>query len=127
MKKTDAFVETRSAYTIDSEGSKLFGILHMPTGMQKVGCVLFIHGFGVHKVGKYRLAVRQAELLCKRGIASFRFDLRGCGDSEGDFSAISIERMLKDVFSCLSFLQQHPQIDKTKIGLCGRSMGGALA
>jgi len=119
--------EIRSAITLESDGFKLFGILHMPREAMQVGCVLFIHGFGGHKVGKYRLAVRQAEQLSKRGIASFRFDLRGSGDSEGDFRDITVEGMLKDVATAIEYVRNHPQIDENKIVLCGRSMGGALA
>ena len=127
MKKINPPFETRTAITLEQGGLKLFGVLHVPHDAYEVPCVLLLHGFGGHKVGKYRLAVRQAEALSKKGIASFRFDYRGCGDSEGDFCDITISSMLDDAIASLDFVKEHPQIDEKKIALCGRSMGGVLS
>lgn len=126
MKK---IAEERTSVTLNSEGLTLFGVLHMPQNRadNSVPAVLFCHGFGGNKSGKYRLAVRLAERLSQAGIASLRIDCRGSGDSEGDFADTTIDSQLKDIETALTYLKSNPQIDTQRIGLMGRSLGGALA
>ncbi|MBS0655213.1 MAG: alpha/beta fold hydrolase [Verrucomicrobia bacterium] len=126
----NSLYENRSAVTLLSEGCKIFGILHLPIAEregQKFPAVLFCHGFGGNKSGRYRLYVRLAEQLAQNGIASLRFDFRGCGDSEGSFTDITISRELQDAKECISFLQAHPAIDQSRLGICGSSFGAAIA
>ncbi len=121
--------EERSSVTLHSNGLKVFGVLHMPEGQfgTKVPVVLFCHGFGGHKSGKFRLNVRLAEMLSKIGIASLRIDFRGSGDSEGDFADTTIQTQLEDARVGLQYLLEHTGIDPNKIALVGRSLGGAIA
>lgn len=121
--------EERIPVTLESGKKKLFCILHMPCEHEnkKVPCVLFLHGFGGNKVGKYRLFVRMSEMLAKNGIASLRMDFRGAGDSEGDFSDMSIQSQLEDALSAIKYIGEHAQIDRNRIGILGRSLGGSIA
>lgn len=121
--------ENRSQVTLISNGSKVFGVLHLPTIAQteRVPAVLFCHGFGGNKSGRFRLSVKQAERLAEKGIASLRVDFRGCGDSEGDFNEITVESQLEDAKIGADYLLNHPSIDYTRFGLLGRSLGGCLA
>lgn len=120
-------MEERSSVTLQSGGQKIFGILHMPKGDAPVPVVLFCHGFGGNKSGKFRLSVRQAEALSSAGIASFRIDCRGSGDSEGHFADTTLSSQIEDLKTALTFLQNHPAIDKSRISMLGRSLGAALA
>lgn len=126
MKKS---AEVRTSVTLVSNGLKLFGMLHMPEAKthEKVPAVLFFHGFGGNKIGKHRLSVRQAEKLAEAGIASFRFDYRGSGDSEGDFQDTTIQTQLEDARIALQYLLEHPNIDTSSISFLARSLGGAIA
>lgn len=126
MKKT---AEIRSCVTLNSNGLKLFGVLHMPEKPLKarVPAVLFCHGFGGNKIGKFRLAVRQAEMLALAGVATLRIDFRGSGDSEGDFADTTIQTQLEDARAGLEFLLTHSQIDPNQIAILARSLGGAIA
>jgi uncharacterized protein len=119
--------EERSAVTLSVHGKKIFGILHLPQGKKNVPCVLFCNGFGGNKCGKYRLTLRQAEQLSKAGIASFRFDYRGTGDSEGSFDEITLESQLEDTNACFEYLVHHDLINPNRIAIIGRSLGGAIA
>ena len=71
--------------------------------------------------------VTLGKALAKQGIAVFRFDYRGSGDSEGEFRDITLEGKTSDTEKCLEFLTNDPQIDTSRLGLLGRSLGGAIA
>lgn len=119
--------EEREAITLTNKGQKIFGILHRPLTQERVPAVLFCSGFGGNKCGKNRLFVHLAEQLVKANIAVFRFDYRGCGDSEGSFQEVTIQGKLSDTLTCLHWLTHHPHIDSQRIGLLGRSLGGLIS
>jgi pimeloyl-ACP methyl ester carboxylesterase len=56
-----------------------------------------------------------------------RFDMRGCGDSEGEFGRVICLEQVEDTRSALTFLARHPAVDPERIGLIGSSFGGAVA
>jgi alpha/beta superfamily hydrolase len=85
------------------------------------------HGLGGDKVGKGRFLVLLSEMLAKEGIASVRFDFRGCGDSEGEFSSITPNRCLDDVRSVMQWIEDQTMFDLTKGFLFGRSFGGLIS
>jgi len=65
-----------------SGGLKLAGILHLSEhGRGKVPAFLVLHGFGSNKDGG--TAMIAARLFAGLGYAALRFDMRGCGESEG--------------------------------------------
>ncbi len=121
-------MERREQVTLTFNGQKIFGILHLPVDTTfPVPAVLLCHGFGGNKSGKYRLFVRLAEALSTVGIASFRFDFRGAGDSEGAFQDTTIESLCEDASFAFEYLQSHPAIDDSRISILGRSLGGLIA
>lgn len=120
-------VEIREAITLENNGEKIFGILHRPLQSSQVPAVVICPGFAGNKCGKFRMFVTLGKELAKQGIAVLRFDYRGSGDSEGEFSNITLEGKTSDTVKCLEFLANDPQIDGTRLGLLGRSLGGAIA
>jgi hypothetical protein len=120
-------VEIREAITLENEGEKIFGILHRPLHSQHVPAIVICPGFAGNKCGKFRMFVTLGKELAKLGIAVLRFDYRGAGDSEGEFQDITLEGKVSDTLKCLSFLARDPQIDSSRLGLLGRSLGGAIA
>lgn len=119
--------ELREAITLENKGEKIFGILHRPLDKKPVPAVLICSGFAGNKCGKFRLFVTLGKELAKRGIAVFRFDYRGAGDSEGEFSDITLEGEISDVETCIKFLDADPLIDSLRIGLLGKSLGGVVS
>ena len=119
--------EVRESITLVNKGEKIFGILHRPLHSGKVPAVVICPGFAGNKCGKHRMFVTLGKELARMGIAVFRFDYRGSGDSEGDFRDITLEGKTSDTEKCLEFLANDPQIDSSRIGLLGRSLGGAIA
>lgn len=120
-------VEIREAITLENHGEKIFGILHRPLHSQRVPAIVICPGFAGNKCGKFRMFVTLAKELAKQGIAVLRFDYRGAGDSEGEFSDITLEGKISDTLKCLDFLAHDPQMDASRLGILGRSLGGAIA
>lgn len=118
--------EERESVTLENHGQKIFGILHLPHTPPPHPAVLMCHGLGGHKGGKFRLYVNLAERLSKSGIATLRIDFRGSGDSEGDFSDMTIESETSDAVVALEYLKNRPEIDNKRIGIFGRSVGGTV-
>jgi dipeptidyl aminopeptidase/acylaminoacyl peptidase len=119
--------EERESVELFNNDQKLFGVMHRPLNKEKVPAVLICHGLAGHKVGKHRMYVGLSECLAKLGIASLRIDFRGSGDSEGPFSEMTYSTEVNDAVLALNFLSNHPQVDKERIGILGRSFGGAVA
>jgi uncharacterized protein len=119
--------ETREHLTVTHEGQKIFGIVHRPLTDGPAPCVLIAHGFAGNKIGHRRLYVMLAEALARQGIATLRFDHRGCGDSEGGFSQVTMESLVSDALQALSILSDLPGVDSQRLGILGVSLGGPVS
>lgn len=108
--------------TFQSDSLSLSGILTIPKA-PSVG-VLFLHGGG-HS-NKTRYAFLQS-YFGERTIASFAFDFRGCGKSEGEFKNGSLANRYTDAISALQFFKQQTSLDDNHIYLWGSSMGAHVA
>lgn len=65
------------------EGQRLLGIATKPAHHENVG-ILIIVGGPQYRAGSHRQFTLLARRLANEGVASFRFDYRGMGDSEGE-------------------------------------------
>lgn len=121
--------EERISIVVENQGQKLFAIMHLPlcAADRQVPAVLFCHGLAGHKVGSHRGYVDLASRLSRQGMAALRFDYRGCGDSEGVFHNITPSHHFSDACLFFDYLHMHPQIDSERLGIFGRSFGGAVA
>jgi len=119
--------DQRESVVLENHGQKIFGVFHKPLNVAQFPAVLICHGFGGHKVGRYRLYVNIAKRLAEMGIGTLRIDFRGSGDSEGEFAEMTLEGEISDALKGLQYLNQHAQVDENRIGLIGRSLGGAVA
>lgn len=119
--------EERDSVVLKKGSQKLFAIFHYPLKPKKAPAILICHGLAGHKIGHQRLYVALSECLSRAGIASLRLDFRGSGDSEGDFAALTINTQVEDALLGLDWLLSNPQVDPKKIGIFGRSFGGAVA
>jgi pimeloyl-ACP methyl ester carboxylesterase len=113
--------------TFTSAGLKLAGIVHTPDGLKKGErrpAFLVLHGFGSNKASHGCLV--PSKLLSDWGYVTLRFDMRGCGDSEGEFGRIICLEQVEDTRSAITFMQERPEVDPARIGLIGSSFGGAV-
>jgi pimeloyl-ACP methyl ester carboxylesterase len=110
-----------------SDGLKLAGVLHTPdeTVRERRPALAVLHGFGSNKDGGVALAV--ASLLAGWGYIALRFDMRGCGDSEGQPGRTICLEQVEDTRNALSFLATRPEVDAERLGLVGNSFGAAVA
>ncbi len=70
---------------------------------------------------------RLATALADHGVASLRFDKRGCGRSGGEWSTAGLFTLVDDARDALSALRGHEAVDPTRIGLVGHGEGAWLA
>ena len=111
----------------ENEGQKLYGMLHLPDGIERAPTVAIFHGFTGTKIEPHRIFVKMARELMAHGIAALRFDFRGSGESEGDFVDMTVEGEISDALKSLDFLQAQPELDPHRIGVLGLSLGGLVA
>ena len=105
------------------DGVRLAGTLHLPDrpcSPLVIGC----HGLLSDRRSPKQLALAQA---CNReGMAFFRFDHRGCGDSSGVLERdTSLEARCRDLLGAIGHLARRPDV-AGPFGLFGSSMGGAV-
>ena len=117
---------TEQAIALMSQGQRLWGMLHMPNGSGPHPAVLMLHGLTGDKTGSHRLFVHAARAFAAQGIAAFRFDMRGSGDSEGEFQDITLGSEAADAQAALEWLITRPQIDAVRVGVLGISLGGMI-
>src|SRR6185436_19022404 len=86
---------------------------------------MVLHGFGSNKdSGVSRTA---AELFASLGYVALRFDMRGCGESEGQRGRVICLEQVEDTRSALNFLQSRADVIKERIAVYGQSFGAAVA
>ena len=111
-----------------NKGQQLNGILHSPVACDTpCPAVVFFHGFTGTKVEPHRIFVKTARELAGDGFYALRFDFRGSGDSEGDFSEMTIGGEVSDAIKSIDVLTAMQGVDPERIGILGLSMGGCVA
>ena len=102
-----------------SQGGDLVGRLERPAG-EASAMVLLVHCFTCSKDLKALGWISRA--LVERGMAVFRFDFTGLGESEGDFADTDFSSNLEDLAFAGDFLREKFEAPKV---LVGHSLGGA--
>jgi len=114
--------------TIASAGLKLAGVISIPPGLrvgERRAGFLVLHGFGSNKNSQNVLA--PCKVLDELGYVTLRFDMRGCGESEGEHGRVICLDQVEDTRNALSYLSRHPAIAPNRIAVIGTSFGGAVA
>jgi pimeloyl-ACP methyl ester carboxylesterase len=111
-----------------SDGYNIAATLRIPDG-QKAGekrpAFIVLHGFGSNRNAGN--VMKPCDILEKLGYVTLRFDMRGCGESEGERGRLICLEQVQDTVDALGFLSAHPQVKADRIGLIGSSYGAAVA
>jgi len=113
-------VEEALTFT-DPDGHKISGILARPE-KKTDRIAVFCHGFLSNKNSKTNKTL--TDILVPQGIATFRFDFFGQGESEGPFENITVTTALQQALAALDLVKAKGY---RKIALVGSSFGGLVA
>lgn len=110
---------------VSSSGTTLRGMVHHEKEISQCKPVLIVHGyFSANRNGPNRLFVKIADNLASLGFATYRFDLSGMGESDGDINKINFKHHVKDVISVIEFVRK--QCGSKQITVIAHSLGCAV-
>jgi dipeptidyl aminopeptidase/acylaminoacyl peptidase len=113
-------VETLHSFH-DSHGHRVSSILTTPdSGTERIA--VLCHGFLSSKTSSTNNTLTR--MLIERGIATFRFDFFGQGDSSGPFEEITTTLAVGQTLAALDLVKQQGY---RRIGLMGSSFGGLVS
>ncbi|MBU6245849.1 MAG: alpha/beta fold hydrolase [Actinomycetales bacterium] len=123
---------TRHAITYRSGGLTISGIMNLPHGRGPFPVIVLAHGYidpRVYVSGQgFR---REQDALARNGYAVLHVDYRNHAGSDDDSSNGVAVRLgyAQDVINAARAVQtaRLPELDASRIGLLGRSMGGSVA
>ncbi len=104
----------------NAAGQRLAARIDLPENTQPAAYALFAHCFTCSK--NIKAAAHISRALTAEGIAVFRFDFTGLGDSEGDFGDTNFSSNVADLVTAAEFMTR--EFEGPKI-LIGHSLGGA--
>ena len=120
QQKNEQIRETSVTF-LNASGVSTPAILAEPSTPTNLGVIL-CHGFLSDK--QSRTNRRLTELLVPQGIATFRFDWYGMGESQEHFSNMSIKQGEEQLDAAFQLLQERGM---KRLGLVGSSFGGFMA
>src|SRR5437868_11231181 len=121
-------VVTEEKVSIPSAGLRLAGVVHIPDGVaagERRAAFLVLYGFGSNKNSQNVL--RPAKVLNDLGYVTLRFDMRGCGESEGEHGRVICLEQVEDTRAALQYLLTREEVRAERIAVFGHSFGAAVA
>src|SRR5580700_1645200 len=114
--------------TFKADGLTLAGMVRVPDGVgagERRPAFMVLHGFGSNMNAGNVLT--PCALLGELGYVTLRFDMPGCGESEGEKGRLICLEQVGAVSEALTMLAQHPQVEPAPIAVMGSSFGAAVA
>jgi len=116
----------RTRVSFPSGGLVLEGILTIPEGDGLFPAVIVCHPHPLYGGSMDNNVVYSlSETLTQASLASFKFNFRGVGGSQGEFGQGIGEQ--EDVEAAISFVSTVKEVDYKRIGLAGYSAGAGFA
>ena len=115
--------ETGQATTTEVNGKVVSGILFMPkdaSASNKKPAVVLTHGY----LNNRELQLQNAIELARRGFIVLTIDREGHGNYLPTSDKGSAMMNTSGMYDSVKYLYNLPEVDKTKIGISGHSMGG---
>jgi pimeloyl-ACP methyl ester carboxylesterase len=127
VRTESAYPDARVISISASDGVKLTGSVHMPSGGSAQGLVIFFPELN----GNHWMARRYCEALLADGFAILAFDFRNQGDSDQVSSYQPIHWItdfeMNDVSGVMEFIESDPQLNTLPLLAFGVSRGGVAA
>lgn len=73
------------------------------------------------------LLLRLAEALAARGVASLRYDPRGCGESGGTWETADLFSRIDDARDAIGAMRSHAELDLRRTAIVGHGEGAVVA
>jgi dienelactone hydrolase len=106
-----------------NDGVTLFGAFYAPESSEPRPGVLLIHQLGGQKEDWATFADR----LREDGYAVLSLDLRGHGESDGEFEPVDPDLLTDDVLRAWAVLEAQPEVDPARTAIVGADVGANLA
>jgi uncharacterized protein len=114
--------------TFMADGRALAAIVRVPDSARAGGrrpAFIVLHGFGSNMNAGNVLA--PCAMLEELGYVTLRFDMPGCGESEGERGRLICLEQVAATREALTMLAAHRHVDPARIALAGSSFGAAVA
>jgi pimeloyl-ACP methyl ester carboxylesterase len=111
----------------------LAGTFAVPAADGPVAAVLMLQGSGQTnrddnaKALKIDIFPQVSAAMEEQGLATFRFDKRGVGGSEGDYFGSDFDDRLTDAVAAVEWLRARPEVDPSRVIALGHSEGAMVA
>ncbi|GEM_PF-1749488 len=118
------FSENHFFFKNNELGHNLYGVDYIPE--EPTGeAFIFLQPLGSERNVIDAVIINLARTFAKHGIRVLRFDYYGTGDSEGDFTSITLASLMSDIDTGMSLFSNNAGITST--GLLGVRFGSLLA
>lgn len=126
----NSFLEEELNYFVGD--IKISGTLTLPDRENHYPAIILISGGYANNRDAEIMNFKPFKILAEEftsiGYAVFRFDDRSIGKSTGEHPwQYTAFELAEDVIKAVDELKKHPNIDSTKIGLCGHSFGAIIS
>ncbi|MDL2310782.1 alpha/beta fold hydrolase [Peptostreptococcaceae bacterium OttesenSCG-928-C18] len=114
----------------NSNNITLRGIQNLPDNVKKnelLPAIVIIHGHTGNKMGRNFFFVKMSKYFTEKGFTTFRFDLAGSGESDGEFEDMTLTSEIEDMDCIMNHIRNDKLVDNENIFIIGHSMGGLLA
>ena len=111
-----------------SQGWRIAASLSLPAGLgkdERRPALIVLHGFGSNMSAAN--VTGPSEVFEGLGYCTFRFDMPGCGASEGPRGNLICMEQVQCTIDALRHLREQPQVQPDAIVVAGSSFGGAVA
>ena len=111
-----------------SNGLKLSGVVGLPSDLkpgEKRPAMLVLNGFGSTKNAQNVMG--PVKELGEMGYITLRFDMQGCGESEGRRGHLLCLDQVQNTQDAWTRLNAHPSVQASRVGVMGSSFGAAVA
>lgn len=110
---------------------KLAGTLTRPKGSGAASAVVLVTGSGPQDrdetIFGFKVFATLADQLTRKGIAVYRYDDRGVGESTGSLATATTEDFAGDALAAVAQLRTMDGIDPKRVGILGHSEGAIVA